>query len=212
MSLAACIIAPPSRASTRMPGLAVILLAAACGMLAVAIFVTPSLSSALQYDRDAVAAGELWRVVTCHWTHWSADHLFWDVTTLAALMAVCLRLNARRTVVSIAIASIAITAGVHVGHPELSTYRGLSGIDSTLTVLLAVSGMRSPNSQRPAVLACAGLLAAIVAKLLYELTTGGAVFVDADRAGFVSVPAAHAIGAIVGAAVALIPAKRRRFP
>ena len=45
----------------------------------------PSLADRLQYDRSAVVEGQLWRIATCHLTHWSFEHLFWDVTALLFL-------------------------------------------------------------------------------------------------------------------------------
>ena len=52
-----------------------LLLAAA----AVVIHVLPRAATRPQYDRAAIAAGELWRILSGHWTHVSADHLFWNV-------------------------------------------------------------------------------------------------------------------------------------
>ena len=44
-----------------------------------------NLAGALQYDRGAIAAGQVWRIITGHFTHWSADHLSWDVAVFAVL-------------------------------------------------------------------------------------------------------------------------------
>jgi membrane associated rhomboid family serine protease len=53
------------------------------GTLAVAVYLSPAATAVLEYDRAAVAAGEIWRLLTGHLTHWSFDHLFWDVLGLA---------------------------------------------------------------------------------------------------------------------------------
>ena len=39
----------------------------------------PGMSELLQYDRLAIADGEVWRLMTQHWCHWSMDHLFFDL-------------------------------------------------------------------------------------------------------------------------------------
>src|SRR5689334_9624999 len=60
--------------------------------LAVIVWLAPAgVAEALQFDRARIASGELWRLVTCHWTHWDADHLAWDVATFVALGVACER-------------------------------------------------------------------------------------------------------------------------
>ena len=57
--------------------LVTLLLSAAVG----AAWLLPSAATGLQYDRAALAAGQGWRIFTCHWTHFSLDHLLWDLAT-----------------------------------------------------------------------------------------------------------------------------------
>ena len=52
---------------------------------------------------------------------------------------------------------------------------------------------------------------AFAAKLVFELTTGSAVFVDGSD-GFTPVPLAHAAGALIGAAVGLTRWRKSRKP
>jgi rhomboid family GlyGly-CTERM serine protease len=146
-------------------------------------------------------------MVTCHWTHWSLDHLAWDVAVFASLTCACACRCPRRLAPALALSVFAIPAAVFVFQPELATYRGLSGIDSALLMLLLIDAMKQ---KRGASVICAALLAAFIAKLLYEQVTGTATFVDAGRAGFVPVPLAHLVGAVAGAAAAAF--KPRRFP
>jgi hypothetical protein len=81
--------------------------------------------------------------------------------------------------------------------PALDRYRGLSGLDSALFVLLAVSLMRHGDSRR--VFAGAWALVGFLAKLAWEGVTGGALFVHDP--GLAAVPVAHLAGAMVGFAV-----------
>ena len=52
---------------------------------ALAVYLLPGVGEALVYDRSAILTGELWRLVTGHWVHFSASHLFYDVTVLGSL-------------------------------------------------------------------------------------------------------------------------------
>ena len=45
----------------------------------------------LEYDRAAILHGEVWRLVTGHFVHWSVGHLAWDLLAFAILSAVCMR-------------------------------------------------------------------------------------------------------------------------
>ena len=39
----------------------------------------------LQYDRTAILQGEIWRLITGHWTHFPGDHLLWCVLVFAVM-------------------------------------------------------------------------------------------------------------------------------
>ncbi|MBC8107000.1 MAG: rhombosortase [Anaerolineae bacterium] len=172
----------------------------ACASL---IHASTSVQSALQFDRHAVASGEFWRIVTGHFTHWSVNHLLWDLAVFVALGTVCERLGRARMIWTIASSILMIS---FFAAPRLPTYRGLSGIDSALFVLLAVTLRR----ERPLVVSL--LLAAFAFKSCYELATGHTFFVDNAASGFVPVPLAHIIGGICGAIVGLLPFAQSRPP
>jgi rhomboid family GlyGly-CTERM serine protease len=178
------------------------LVALLSALLAVGIFSSTGVSAVLQYDRAAIASGELWRLVTCHWTHWSFEHLLWDVSAFAVLAFACASRAPGRFAWTMALCSLAIPVVVCVGLPEMQTYRGLSGIASALLVLVMCDVSR--EAPRGLAFACGGLLVAFTAKVVYEAVTGTCVFVDGAASGFVPVPLAHAVGAGVGAAVGAV--------
>ena len=222
MSAAPTLVASPAgAASVRAPrrGALASFLPPALGIIpalfTVGVFLSDARSARLQYDRAALAAGEVWRLVTCHWTHWSPDHLAWDAATFALLGWACARRSVRQYIATVCVSAMLIPLAVWQTHPDMVTYRGLSGIDSALLALLAVGVLRDeagPGGRRAVAWACAAVLLGFAAKLAYELASGATLFVDAAAAGFVPVPLAHASGALVGAAVALVPIKPRRSP
>ncbi|MFH1528704.1 MAG: rhombosortase [Bacteroidota bacterium] len=111
----------------RLPSVALLLAGAAA-----AIYANSDLTVWLQYDRAAIASGELWRLVTCHWTHWSVDHLLWDAVVFGFLAVLCERDGRLRLVACLLVAATLIPIGLWWSHPQMLTYRGLSGIDSAL--------------------------------------------------------------------------------
>lgn len=159
----------------------------------------------LQYDRQALADGQLWRLVTGHLVHFGFEHLVWDAAVFALLAVLCWRLGRGRCLVSLGAATLAIPAVLFVLQPGLPTYRGLSGLDSALYVTAAVTlGQRLwRNGQRTWGAVAFASVAALGAKVAYELATGQALFVDAASLGFVPVPLAHAVGGLAGMLSAL---------
>ena len=168
-----------------------------------AVLVLPfdSLSSWFQYDRTAVNGGQLWRLLTCQLTHWSWDHLFWDAAALLFLGWVLERQDRRSLLTCLGLSVVLIPAVVHICLPDLATYRGLSGIDSAVFVLLAVTLLRRfrADGDRLWTWACVIMLAGFVGKVGFELVSGGTLFVDSAGSGMLPVPLVHVVGGILGA-------------
>src|SRR5262249_47102767 len=124
----------------------------------------------------------------------------WDGLALLALGLAWERLSRGRFLACLAGSALAVSAAVWWLAPAMQRYRGLSGIDSALFVLLAVSLMQADAGSRrlgPA----AWALVAFLAKVTYESATGHAIFVADDAASVV--PGAHLAGAGVGPGLGL---------
>ena len=151
-----------------------------------------------QYDRAAIAAGQGWRVLTCHWTHWSFDHLAWDVAAFVVLIGLGMRTNGRRVLLTLALAAVAIPLAVAIAMPGMQFYRGLSGLDSALFTVVAIPLMREEWSagRRGAARLIAVVLVSFALKIVLEGLTGATLFADSSH--FVPVPLAHAVGGLCG--------------
>jgi rhomboid family GlyGly-CTERM serine protease len=168
--------------------------------LALAVALVPEAATWLEYDRAAIAAGQTWRLLTGHWAHWSWSHVAWDLLAFVALGVACERLSPGRFLACVAGSGLLVSLAVWWLMPGMQRYRGLSGIDSALLVLLAVSIMQQEAGSRRLVPA-AWALVGFLAKVTYESVGGHAIFVpDAEAA---VVPLAHLAGAAIGLAVGL---------
>lgn len=177
----------------------------ALASLAIVAQAIPGAATALEYSRDATAAGEWWRFITAHWVHFDANHLRWDVVVFTALGAVCETQDRTRFGIAIALAAPAITFGLWLWQPQFSTYRGLSGVDCALFGLFA--GLLLHHQGSLARLAgWTGLLGA-AGKTGFELTNGTTLF--ADGIGYAPVPLAHLIGFAAGLVAACLPTGAR---
>ncbi|HQF38567.1 MAG TPA: rhombosortase [Opitutaceae bacterium] len=174
-------------------------LTAALTALALAVGLIPGAAAAGQYDRAALAAGQLWRLVTGHWAHWGGEHLAWDLLVFAVFGALLERRSRRTFALVVAGSALAISAALWFAAPQFQLYRGLSGVDSALFTAFFAQLLRDAWHERSPLQGSvpALALAGFVGKSAYELATGATLFVDTSAA-FVAVPLAHLAGAAVG--------------
>jgi rhomboid family GlyGly-CTERM serine protease len=146
-----------------------------------------SLGGFAQYDRAAILRGEVWRLVTGHFSHWSPSHLGYDVLAFVILGAICER-RGRGLFATVAVATaLAVSLFLLAIRPEVGLYRGLSAIDSALWMwaVFIVGEQRLPLA--------VALGSLFLAKVAIESNTG-ALFVD----GMTVLPVVHLIGAAIG--------------
>lgn len=175
-------------------------------LLAIVISPIPGLPELLQFNRAAIGRGELWRLVSGNFAHWNSNHLCWDAVMFLVL-GVAVEARRKDTfAIDLLLSSLAVSAAVWRYCPETVLYRGLSGIDSALFVLLATSlalEARRDHKRRQFVAALV-LLLGFAAKIGYELATQQTLFVDSSVTTFVPLVETHLAGAIAGALLAVM--------
>jgi rhomboid family GlyGly-CTERM serine protease len=161
------------------------------------------LRMALRYEREGIASGEIWRLVTGHLVHLGPTHAAMNVAALGVMAAVFTRfLTTWDWVVAMLVAALAIDAGLYALSPAVAWYVGLSGV---LHGCWAAACVRA-FAERPA--EAWALTALILGKLAYE-TVSGPLTLTGTVAGGPVVAVAHAYGAVGGAlAMALVAAIR----
>jgi rhomboid family GlyGly-CTERM serine protease len=151
----------------------------------------------LRYEREGLAGGELWRVVTGHLVHLGPSHMAMNVLALGVLAFVFARLLSHRDWwLGCLAAALAIDAGLFFVSREVEWYVGLSGV---LHGVWAIASVRAWLERRPEALAFTLLLAV---KLGYEAWFGPVPLTGAVAAGPV-VAVAHAYGTVGGVGYAL---------
>ncbi len=180
------------------------LLSVGLSVAALMVALVPGLPSLLQFDVAAVRAGEVWRILSGHLTHWNNDHLLWDVSVFVVLGVLCERRSRPAFLITLLLSAATISAHLLGDASDLATYRGLSGIDSALFCLWAVQGLAdaADRGDRPWMGIIGIALCGLLGKLVWEFVSGTTLFVDHDSAGFVPLPMAHLLGAVCGVTVA----------
>jgi rhomboid family GlyGly-CTERM serine protease len=197
----------------RPPGMADVLLPATIVIAAFLAQLLPDLATAFEWKRESMGAGVTWGILTGHLAHWSWNHLAWDLAAFVVLTVACLRVRPNRLAATLGLSALTIPIVVFAFHPELATYRGLSGIDSALFALFltglwktGAAGSRSRPLNGARLLVLAGT-AIFLAKVGYEIVSGQTLFVDSSEAGFIPVPSAHLAGFASGLVAGGLPAR-----
>ena len=163
-----------------------------CGLLAVA----PSEMTAwLVFDRDAIWAGEIWRLWTGHLVHFSWQHALADIMVLFVVTHILVHHTSNRVVaLALLVGAPLISLGLLLVAADLRVYAGASGLAMMLGVAVGCVLWRADYRLRGMV---GGLGLIVLIKLLIDANSSGF--------GFSTLPAgvqvawqAHAIGACLG--------------
>ncbi len=161
---------------------------------------------ALRFDRSALEAGEVYRLLTGHFAHLGWPHVFLN----AAGILLCWLLVGRAFSVFqwlfvIAVCVVTMDLGFWLLTPGLDWYVGLSGLLHGMLAAGALKGLRQRAPED------ALLLAIVVVKVAYEAVAGPLPGSETAAGGPV-VTEAHLYGTVGGLAAALLIGNRRRAP
>jgi rhomboid family GlyGly-CTERM serine protease len=182
-----------------------LLAAASC----VAVYLSPGLSDLLVYDRQAILAGDLWRLVTGHLVHFSPAHLFFNLLGFVTAGLIVWRRGYSRFWILCAISSLAISVALLLD-PDVTSFGGISGLVNAAVVFAAIRGIGERGRWR---WFSAAILILTVVNSALEAMTGRPTFAIPGDQSFVPVPLSHVIGGLTGAIMSLEPwrlPKRRR--
>jgi rhomboid family GlyGly-CTERM serine protease len=154
---------------------------------------TPGLPDVLEYDRDAVNGGQIWRLLTGQLVHWTARMTLIDLGVILLLGAWLETYSRKLLLLSLASAPIVIGAGLHLLPSGLDIYRGSSGLATALFVCMAFVLLRGKR-RGFALLA----LMMMMAKIVWELWSGSPIAAGDLPNGVEVAPLAHLLGAVAG--------------
>lgn len=170
-------------------------LALAVALLLLPLIGGPALRDAWRYEREAVAAGQWWRLLSCHLVHLDAGHAVLNAAGLALLWALFARsYRLGSWLLAIAISTAAIGCGFWFLSTQLAWYVGASGLLHGVFACGCIAMMRARDR--------IGFIAGVVfvAKLAWEQWHGPLPFERADQV----VTVAHLYGAIGGTLAGLL--------
>ena len=156
----------------------------------------------LRFERNAIADGEIWRLVTGHFVHLGWSHFMLNAI---GLLLVCYLVAARFTGLQWLLIGVLTIAGIDIGfwllEPQLEWYVGLSGLLHGLLAAGIVASLRAGAREAWFI----GPL--LVLKLAYEQLVGP-IPGSAESAGGAVIVAAHLYGAVTACVAAAVLAVR----
>lgn len=175
-------------------------------MLAGLIFVT-SAERGLIFDRGLIFQGQVWRIWTGHFVHFTPSHLLWDLAVFlpAGCWVECLWPS--RTRWFYALAPAIISGALLMFDPALLRYAGLSGLAAGVMVLLAALQLKNGHRTGPVWMWIA-LLLLVTTKIAYEFF-GAVPLLVKGLEDVRNVPRAHLVGAAWALGMSLFPHRHR---
>jgi rhomboid family GlyGly-CTERM serine protease len=168
--------------------------------LSILLYLLPG-TALLVYNRDAILAGEWYRVVTGHWVHFSRQHFLYDSAAFGIAGWMIESRGCKNFGWLCALAVFAISGSMLLCEPRLQICGGLSGLATAAVVFLAINGLEEHGAWR---WLCGAALVLCAAKLCMEVMTGKFVLLRPPDS-FAPVPCNHIAGALTAIVVYACP-------
>ncbi len=164
-------------------------------------FAGDTATNALQFDREAIRHGEIWRLITGNFVHLSGSHALLNITGLGLIWLLFGHYYRNTTWIIVLLCSVLTTTlGLWVFNPKLDWYVGLSGSLHGLFIAGCIAEIKAKS--QTGIL----LLIIIVLKIIWEQYQGPLPGTAAAAGGNVIVDA-HLYGAVAGIAALFIKKK-----
>ncbi len=173
-----------------------------CAIVALCALVQiwPAAQVSLQFERQAIDAGQWWRLATGNFVHYDWLHFGANVGALAIVGWLGLR-RSTWTIGLVALAAIVVGVGVHAWAGGIMTYRGVSGVTFALLAwVIVLAAAQERRCMRTAWLIALLLLAV---KSVFETAAGCPLLPTSAPAGVEVVGITHMTGLAAGSLAAL---------
>lgn len=167
---------------------------------AITVYFFPWLSDLFVYDRQAILMGELWRLLTAPFVHFSGSHIFWNILifSIAGFAVNISKFPCFWIVCSISLSLPGLIFLLTT--PDMEYYGGLSGAATGAVAYFCLCSFFNTGRKRRIWLV---ILAVMLVKIIVEAMMNEPIFAQAGEIPFRVLPEAHIAG-YLGALAALI--------
>jgi len=166
----------------------------------------PELYSFFIFDRSALIRGEVWRIFTCHFVHFSSLHLVYNLFVFGIAGYIIRKKNYPHFGWLCLWLSFAISISLFILKPNMHYYGGLSGVACGALYYCALMGF---NESRPWQTICFLVILLLPIKMIVEIYSGASILPYWEYQSFIPMQTSHIIGCLAAAALYLREYKRR---
>lgn len=186
-------VAVPKRQNAGFPSITLIVL-----LVSLLLFLIPELTILTVYNREELLQGNIWRLMTGHFVHFSWSHLGFNLGVFAVAGYLLERRHRGAYLWLIILTILASSLYFLIFIPDMTRYGGLSGLVSAMVVYIALCEI---HAKVRLYYLWVLILVLFLFKVGYEIFSGDTVFASGGVSDFIVVPAAHIIGAVIAVLV-----------
>lgn len=153
-------------------------------------FLLPETTSILIFDREAIVNGEIWRLFSSHWVHFTINHLVYNLFVFVISGWIVERKSYSQLLFLYTSMAFGICMALLLYKPEMIYYGGLSGISCGLIYYCALLKMGEEHWRT----VCRCIIIFLPVKVAIELYSNTTVLPYWGHQPFVIMPVSHAMG------------------
>ena len=155
------------------------------------VYAFPAFAERLVYDRERILCGEIWRVLTCPWVHFSLPHLAYDLVAFSIGAYWVENRNRTHFLGILLLISLVTSLAELTFQSHMVRFGGVSGLATGYLFYMALH-----YGQESGMLRLGGWIAVLVllGKVFGEMVVGGSLLPYPGETPFVAEPLAHLVG------------------
>ena len=156
----------------------------------------PELASIFIFDRSAIFRGEIWRIFTCHFVHFSNTHLAYNIFAFGIVGYIIEKKKYPNFCLLYFCLAFSISISLFVLKPNMLFFGGLSGIVCGALYYCALMGIKeSQTLKRISFL----IVTFLPIKIAAEIYTNASILPYWEHQSFIPMQTSHIIGCLVAA-------------
>ncbi len=171
-------------------------------------FVSPEIASLFIFDRNAVAQGEAWRLVSSHYVHFTGTHLAYNLLAFCAAGWIVERKNCFHFAILYVLMALVISISLFFLKPAMSHYGGLSGMACGFILYCALVKAGEPGPWRNI---SQMIIICLPIKITIEAYNSASILPYWGHQTFVIMPISHVTGITVALLFYLIVKNVERY-
>lgn len=160
-------------------------------------FVFPGIGSVSIFDRNAVLQGEVWRLVSSHFVHFTGTHLAYNLTVFAVVGWLVERERHLYFAILFVSMAMVISGSLFILRPAMIYYGGLSGIACGFIYYYSLVQVTKSGHWK---MICKSIILLLPLKIFIEIYNNASTLPYWGNQAFVLMPLSH----VSGIAVALL--------